>query len=58
MRRHPFFHAPFFNVYESGSVCMGTVDVNIKNSVSLEEFTEKWEDLFFQFLFQSFGQQP
>ncbi|AZA47043.1 PRTRC system protein B [Chryseobacterium carnipullorum] len=47
----PLFHAPFFNVYESGSVCMGTVDVNIKNSVSLEEFTEKWEDYFFNSYF-------
>ena len=43
----PLFHAPFFNVYESGSVCMGTVDVNIKSSASLEEFTKKWEQYFF-----------
>ena len=40
------FYAPFFNVYEDGNVCMGTVDVNIQNSNSLEEFTKKWEDYF------------
>lgn len=40
------YHAPFFNVYEGGNVCMGTVDVNIKNSASIEEFTIAWEDYF------------
>ena len=45
------FYAPFFNVYEDGNVCMGTVDVNIQNSVSLEEFIEKWEDYFFNSYF-------
>ena len=45
------FYAPFFNVYENGNVCMGTVDVNIQNSNSLEEFTEKWENYFFNSYF-------
>ena len=27
-------------MYENGNVCMGTVDVNIQNSTSLEEFTK------------------
>ena len=45
------FHAPFFNVYENGNVCMGTVDVRIKNSTSLEEFTESWEHYFFNSYF-------
>lgn len=45
------FYAPFFNVYEDGNVCMGTVDVNIQNSNSLEEFIEKWEDYFFNSYF-------
>lgn len=44
-------YAPFFNVYEDGAVCMGTVDVNIKNSASLEEFTIAWEDYFFNSYF-------
>jgi PRTRC genetic system protein B len=41
------YHAPFFNVYENGNVCMGTVDVRIKNSASLEELTSAWENYFF-----------
>ncbi|WHF51909.1 PRTRC system protein B [Chryseobacterium gotjawalense] len=47
----PLFHAPFFNVYENGNVCMGTVNVKIKNSASLEEFTESWEHYFFNSYF-------
>lgn len=45
------FYAPFFNVYEDGNVCMGTVDVHIQNSTSLEEFTRKWENYFFNSYF-------
>ncbi|MGE9310849.1 PRTRC system protein B [Niabella sp. CJ426] len=41
------FHAPFFNVYESGGVCMGTVDTTIKKTASLEEFVSAWEASFF-----------
>lgn len=47
----PLYYAPFFNVYEDGEVCMGTVDVNIKNSASVEEFTTAWEDYFFNSYF-------
>lgn len=45
------YYAPFFNVYENGKVCMGTVDVNIKKSASVEEFTESWENYFFKSYF-------
>jgi len=45
------YHAPFFNVYENGNVCMGTVDVNIKNSISLEDFIQAWENSFFNSYF-------
>lgn len=45
------YHAPFFNVYENGNVCMGTVDVNIKKSASLEEFISAWETYFFNSYF-------
>lgn len=45
------YHAPFFNVYADGNVCMGTVDVNIKKSASLEEFTAAWEAYFFNSYF-------
>lgn len=51
IEKTPLFYAPFFNVYESGNVCMGTVNVNIKNSVSLEEFTANWEHYFFNSYF-------
>lgn len=47
----PLYHAPFFNVYENGNVCMGTVDVHIKNSASLEEFMQAWENYFFNSYF-------
>ncbi len=45
------YNAPFFNVYESGNVCMGTVDIRIKKTASLEEFTTAWEDYFFNSYF-------
>jgi PRTRC genetic system protein B len=45
------YHAPFFNVYENGSVCMGNVDIKIKKTASLEEFTSAWEDYFFNSYF-------
>ena len=47
----PLYYAPFFNVYEDGSVCMGTVNIHIKNSASVEEFTKSWEDYFFNSYF-------
>ena len=47
----PLFHAQFFNIYQDGRVCMGTVDVNIAHSASLEEFTKSWENYFFNSYF-------
>ncbi len=44
-------NAPFFNVYQDGSVCMGTVEVCIKKTASLEEFTKEWEGFFFNSYF-------
>jgi len=41
------FHAPFFNLYEDGRVCMGTVKINIPSSASLEDFIERWQAYFF-----------
>ena len=49
--RTKLYYAPFFNIYENGKVCMGTVDVNIQKSTSVEEFTKKWEDYFFNSYF-------
>ncbi|TFB30355.1 PRTRC system protein B [Pedobacter alluvionis] len=45
------YHAPFFNVYSDGGVCMGTVNISIKKSSTLEEFTEAWENYFFNSYF-------
>ena len=44
-------YAPFFNIYEEGNVCMGTVSIDIKNSISVEEFIQAWEDYFFNSYF-------
>lgn len=41
------YKAPFFNVYEPGNVCMGTVDIDIDRHTHLEAFMAKWEELFF-----------
>lgn len=45
------YNAPFFNVYENGNVCMGSVDIRIKKMASLEEFINNWEDYFFNSYF-------
>lgn len=45
------YHAPFFNVYENGSVCMGTVDVEISEDSSLHEFISTWQASFFDSYF-------
>ena len=47
----PLYCAPFFNIYEDGRVCMGSVTISIKNSASVEEFTGAWEDYFFNSYF-------
>ena len=47
----PLYYAPFFNIYEKGNVCMGTVSVDIKNSASAEEFIQAWEHYFFNSYF-------
>lgn len=56
----PLHFAPFFNIYQAGNVCMGTVKVEIKNLASLEEFTAAWEHYFFNSYFSHFldGQNP
>lgn len=44
-------HAPFFNLYEDGRVCMGTVSISIKTDCLLEEFIQQWEQYFFNSYF-------
>ena len=43
----PLFHAPFFNLYQKGNVCIGNVNVAIKSAASLEEFITAWQGYFF-----------
>ncbi|MBF7092578.1 PRTRC system protein B [Flavobacterium sp. ALJ2] len=50
-QKTPLYCAPFFNIYEDGRVCMGSVSINIKNSASVEEFVGAWEDYFFNSYF-------
>lgn len=45
------YHAPFFNINSDGLVCMGTVDIQIKKTSSLQEFTTAWENYFFNSYF-------
>jgi PRTRC genetic system protein B len=47
----PLYFAPFLNIYEDGKVCMGSVNINIKNSASVEDFIKAWEDYFFNSYF-------
>ncbi len=47
----PLYHAPFFNLYQKGYVCMGTVNVAIKSAASLEEFITAWHAYFFESYF-------
>ena len=47
----PLHYAPYFNIYEKGNVCMGTVGIDIKNSASIEEFIKAWEHYFFKSYF-------
>lgn len=42
----PLCHAPFFNIYENGSVCLGTVNAFEDRNGSLEDFTRYWEESF------------
>ncbi|WPU91706.1 PRTRC system protein B [Mucilaginibacter sabulilitoris] len=39
----PLYHAPYFNIYDSGNVCMGTVQISIDRFTRLEDFICKWE---------------
>ncbi|NOW95994.1 PRTRC system protein B [Mucilaginibacter sp. SG564] len=47
----PLYHAPFFNIYENGNVCMGTVQIAIDRFTRLEDFISKWEAYFFNSYF-------
>lgn len=53
----PLCHAPFFNIYADGRVCMGNVQIRIPKDCGLEEFMVLWQDYFFNSYFSHlFGQ--
>lgn len=43
----PLYHAPFFNLYQKGNVCMGNVNIALKSAATLEEFITAWQGYFF-----------
>lgn len=44
-------YAPFFNIYEDGKVCMGTVNTDMRNIHHLEAFITQWQQYFFNSYF-------
>jgi PRTRC genetic system protein B len=53
-------HAPFFNLYNDGRVCMGNVSLRIPKDCGLEQFMELWQGYFFNSYFSHLigGVQP
>ena len=47
----PLYHAPFFNLHDSGKVCMGNVKVEFDSNCFLEDFMLKWQGYFFSSTF-------
>ncbi|MFD2871953.1 PRTRC system protein B [Mucilaginibacter ximonensis] len=47
----PLCHAPYLNIYHSGQVCMGTVNIAIGKTECLEDFMHLWERYFFNSYF-------
>ncbi len=45
------YNAPFFNLYQDGRVCMGTVNISIDRQTCLEDFMAQWETYFFNSYF-------
>jgi len=45
------FHAPFFNMHDTGLVCMGTVDIDMQDIHSLEAFMKQWEHYYWNSYF-------
>ncbi|MDQ0107486.1 PRTRC genetic system protein B [Chitinophaga terrae (ex Kim and Jung 2007)] len=45
------YHAPFFNTAQDGMVCMGTVDKQIDEWCTLDEFIARWQGYFWNSYF-------
>lgn len=49
----PLYHAPYFNISETGNVCMGTVNVDILQESCLEDFIARWQTYFWESIFST-----
>ena len=49
--RTKLYHAPFFNIYQDGRVCMGTVRIAVNEDVRLEDFMVQWENYYWNSYF-------
>lgn len=47
----PLFCAPFFNLHANHKVCMGSVDTDMENIHSLEDFIGRWEQCYWNSYF-------
>ena len=47
----PLYYAPFFNLDKLGTVCMGTVNTEIAEKASIDEFIKAWQHFFFNSYF-------
>lgn len=47
----PLFYAPFFNLDNLGTVCMGSVDTEIAAKASINDFIKSWQHFFFNSYF-------
>ncbi|WPU94695.1 PRTRC system protein B [Mucilaginibacter sabulilitoris] len=45
------YHAPFFNIYHDGKVCMGNVRIDIGQETRLEDFMQQWEKYYWNSYF-------
>lgn len=50
-------YAPFFNVFKTGSVCMGSAKVTIPKKATVESFMAAWETAFFTSYFSHLNGQ-
>ena len=50
-------YAPFFNVFKTGCVCMGTAQVNISKTATIGSFMARWETAFFNSYFSHLNGQ-
>lgn len=41
------YHAPFFNIYADGRVCMGTVEATFEDCCNVIQFIAAWQQYFF-----------